>query len=114
MLGALADLTCAELHGQIAEAREIIATGEEQLRQWTDELKFLPADEASGSGTVGAELRSDILGLQRSLWQVQRSLDERCAMAATKDCPCETKKDILVVAVVGIVALMGVVWLVRR
>jgi len=114
MLGSVADLTCAELHEQVAEAREIIATGEQQLQQWTDELEFLPADESSGEGTIGAELRADILGLKRDLWQVQRSLDERCEEASSKGCPCETKKDILVVAVVGAVAVLGVLWLVRR
>jgi hypothetical protein len=112
-LGAL-PTTCDELQAALRVKRLELADAELSRQELLGQLEFIPQSEQDTPGTVGYGMKSGLRATARLLGQRRKEIETMCAHGGELGCPCRDLKNLAIVAGVGLVALVGIVWVVRR
>jgi hypothetical protein len=112
-IGALPE-TCELLHATLKVKNLELADMELARQNTLDELSFIPVADQNTPGTVGYGMKTGLRNTARFIGDRKREIEGLCEHGVELGCPCSNPKKLLIIAGVGLVALVGVVWMVRR
>jgi hypothetical protein len=105
---------CTTVHHSISLLEADVARWKETKRQAQADWQMLPAEEQGGPGTIGYSYSATVAAMDANLSSAEGSMRRLCERADELGCPCRDWRRLAILGGAGLVALVGVVWLVRR